>query len=51
MFYALAYTGFLVPAVLALLSPVLPYPVLFAALGVVALLCALRLAREWISSL
>lgn len=44
VFYALAYTGFLVPAVLALLSPVASYTVLFAALGVIALLCC---AREW----
>ena len=33
VFYALAYSGFLVPAVLAVLSGLVSYSVLFVALG------------------
>ncbi|NMO92901.1 MFS transporter [Actinomycetospora sp. TBRC 11914] len=45
VFYALAYLGFVVPTVLALLAPVVSYTVLFAALGVVALACLAVVAR------
>lgn len=45
VFYALAYLGFVVPAVLAVLSTAVSYPVLFAALGVVALACLVVVAR------
>ncbi|MCD2196018.1 MFS transporter [Actinomycetospora endophytica] len=37
VFYALAYLGFLVPAVLAVLAGLVSYSVLFVALGVIAL--------------
>lgn len=45
VFYALAYLGFVVPAVLALLSAVVSYSWLFVGLGVVALACLVVVAR------
>jgi MFS family permease len=45
VFYALAYLGFVVPAVLAVASTAVSYPVLFAALGVIALACLVVVAR------
>jgi uncharacterized membrane protein len=45
VYYALAYLGFVVPAVLAVLSTVVPDAVLFVALGVVALACLVAVAR------
>ncbi|MDL5159215.1 MFS transporter [Actinomycetospora termitidis] len=46
VFYALAYVGFLVPAVLAVASAVVPYAVLFVVLAVVAAGCLVVVARS-----
>ena len=45
VFYALAYLGFVVPAVLAVLSTLVSYSVLFAGLAVIALACLVVVAR------
>ena len=45
VFYALAYSGFLVPAVLAVLSGLVSYSVLFVALGLIALACLVLVFR------
>ena len=45
VFYALAYLGFVVPAVLAVLAALVSYSWLFAGLGVLALACLAVVAR------
>jgi predicted MFS family arabinose efflux permease len=45
VFYALAYLGFVVPAVLAVLALAVPYAVLFLALAAIALGCLVVVAR------
>ena len=45
MFYTLAYLGFVVPAVLAVLATLVSYSWLFAGLGVIALACLGVVAR------
>ena len=45
VFYTLAYLGFVVPAVLAVLAALVSYSVLFAGLGVLALACLMVVAR------
>ncbi|MFC5063241.1 MFS transporter [Actinomycetospora atypica] len=45
VFYALAYSGFLVPAVLAVLSGLVSYSVLFVGLGLIALACLAVVVR------
>jgi hypothetical protein len=46
VFYTLAYLGFLVPTVLALLADLVSYSALFVALGVIALACLAVVARR-----
>ncbi|WP_214402736.1 MFS transporter [Pseudonocardia lacus] len=46
VYYALAYAGFLLPSVLAVLSGVAGYPVMLAALGVLALGCTAVIGRR-----
>jgi hypothetical protein len=45
VFYALAYLGFVVPAVLAVLATLVSYSVLFAGLAMIALACLVVVAR------
>ncbi|HEY2193797.1 MAG TPA: MFS transporter [Actinomycetospora sp.] len=45
VFYTLAYLGFVVPAVLAVLAAVVPYAALFVGLAVIALGCLAVVAR------
>ena len=46
MFYALAYVGFIVPAVLAVAALAVSYSVLFGVLGVLALVSLAVVARS-----
>jgi hypothetical protein len=46
VYYALAYVGFLLPSLLALLSPVASYPVMLGALVLVALAGTVLIARH-----
>jgi MFS family permease len=47
VYYSLAYVGFLLPAVLAVLAHYFSYPAMLTALGVLAAVCALRCATGW----
>ena len=47
VYYSVAYLGFLLPAVLAALAQFFTYPVMLAALAVVAVGCAIRCASGW----
>ncbi len=47
VYYALAYIGFLLPATLAALATWLTYPVMLAALAVIAIGCTATIASAW----
>nr|WP_208410369.1 MFS transporter [Mycolicibacterium fluoranthenivorans] len=47
VYYSLAYVGFLLPAVLAVLAHYFSYPAMLTALGVLAAVCTLRCATGW----
>jgi predicted MFS family arabinose efflux permease len=47
VYYSLAYVGFLLPAVLAVLSHFFSYPVMLTAVGVLAAACTLACASGW----
>ncbi|MHA3024470.1 MFS transporter [Mycobacterium sp. BMJ-28] len=47
VYYSLAYVGFLLPAVLAVLAHYFSYPAMLTVVGVLAAVCAARCASGW----